>query len=1010
MNKFLAILKNKKILSFIAAGLAVLIVLISCSSIMISSKSEYDKYYNAAMAEKAEKKRLASLPLELKDISLNLVEGKRYYTDGVANPKKDDLEVIAHFTEKGQDFDRILESNDFEMTVAEGFAEKGGKIGVSYTYTPEKKEGEEADPTPVVKTAEIDVQLTKVVLESIFLEDKPYRIVYSDAMKFDVDGMSVLARYNNGHEAVIPASLLASEETGNLKAGSEAAVVSYTLDGVKKTVEVPVTVLPASEYTDGEVMSMKAEGEVVVKNGDDLTKVKPTIRATYVNGNRLILDKSAYDVKGNTETANFSNNCLLTCSLKKDKTIVCKAAATVRFSVEAEDTTLNSAVKKTVNEKSAVTNFAVKASLTFNINSKSLAKGKFTVSVANTSDTSVNLGRVLSMTVNGEFYPVSKLLATPENEDSYAEYQLPSVVLYSGDNEVQLKVVGGAKIAIDSFAYETKYEGAFYSSMGEYTEYNDDLSKLEVTAVSNWDSEQKPYMHGLCSDDTYVYAACTSWSADLRAILVKKYDPATSQLIAYSKNTPVESKEAFAGITYIDGKIIVFMANGTKYYTDAATLQDDWKEYTGFDIGTFKGAKIQDATYVAKRQAFVFRTGDNKISIVSKDGTPIKEFSLTRSGSPMRISVVNDYIFALYSSNGHYQPIVDQYNFEGKLLKQFEIVYDVSTVLGSVVTNTKNTNVQGIVAVNDSLYFSVLKFSTDNGGDQTKIIKVDYPEITDELEVNLSFGEYAAACERASATPAMTINNVTGTDWNKINGYSMGGVSDGEFYYLATNNGGNALSYVYKVNPETKEIVAKSSTITTGTAESGDNARLFIKDGVLYLVPAQQIPNKIFGLKLSEFNSNGVKFTEYPLPLKGVEAAKDITYSSEVDKYAAIVDSNLEIYSSDGTKQGDSVALWYSHMKASSVTNDDRFIYVSYCVNSQTETPIDVFDWTGKKITTFKVTGINLGNNASGDPFGYNIQAIFFHNGKLMASVCGWEGGTQFYHLFGVTLSMSALR
>ena len=119
---------TKKILSIVSIALAVIVVGVTWASVMLSSKSTYDEYYKQAIAEKEHKKYLNSLPLELKGISAELAEGKEYFTDGLASPKNEDLVVTAHFTEKGKDFDKYLRSDAYDMTVAEDFAEKGGKL------------------------------------------------------------------------------------------------------------------------------------------------------------------------------------------------------------------------------------------------------------------------------------------------------------------------------------------------------------------------------------------------------------------------------------------------------------------------------------------------------------------------------------------------------------------------------------------------------------------------------------------------------------------------------------------------------------------------------------------------------------------------------------------------------------------------------------------------------------------------------------------------------------------
>lgn len=66
-------------------------------------------------------------------------------------------------------------------------------------------------------------------------------------------------------------------------------------------------------------------------------------------------------------------------------------------------------------------------------------------------------------------------------------------------------------------------------------------------------------------------------------------------------------------------------------------------------------------------------------------------------------------------------------------------------------------------------------------------------------------------------------------------GYSMGGASDGKYLYLAVNTNGNRGTTLFKVDPISYEVIAKSTQFTVGDID-GDNSRLFIKDGILYCI------------------------------------------------------------------------------------------------------------------------------------------------------------------------------
>ena len=160
-------MKKRSLIKLISVAAAVATTAISATSLMVSSYNEYQEYYEKIQAEKEYQEYLNSLGLEFVNLTVELKDGVGYYTDGLARPKKDDVIVRAHFTEKGREFDKKVSTDDFTLEYDEDFATKGGKIKVTYSYQPAKEEGTEVAPDPIVKEAEIEVSLIKVALESL---------------------------------------------------------------------------------------------------------------------------------------------------------------------------------------------------------------------------------------------------------------------------------------------------------------------------------------------------------------------------------------------------------------------------------------------------------------------------------------------------------------------------------------------------------------------------------------------------------------------------------------------------------------------------------------------------------------------------------------------------------------------------------------------------------------------------------------------------------------------------
>lgn len=342
-------------------------------------------------------------------------------------------------------------------------------------------------------------------------------------------------------------------------------------------------------------------------------------------------------------------------------------------------------------------------------------------------------------------------------------------------------------------------------------------------------------------------------------------------------------------------------------------------------------------------------------------------------------------------------------NFKGKI-----IIPNSNEVMGNTVTKLSNTNVQGLVVFNDSLYFNVLKFSAANGGDSTLIIKADYPKLSEKLEFNFTIGEYIDYCNDKSLTPTLdseslgALNDVAG-------GYAMGGCSDGKYIYAAVNVGGNNVTRVHKYDLNNGKLVAASKNFNVATKD-GDNSRLFIKDGIIYCIgkDSEGKYGKLFELALDKFDDNAT-FKESTLSFESLGALKSAQYNQNFKKFALMVDNKLVITDEKQNVLCEGKTLSYPGFGASSLTADDKYIYVSYVTNNRSDLPMDVFDWEGNKIKTVLVPNFGLGNNSSGGSVYFNVQCIFVHNGKLYASVCSWDSGANKYNLFKINFDKSVL-
>lgn len=1002
---------SKKGVKIIAVSLALTVVAVTSISVMVPSYLDYQKYYSEVMSEREHQKYLDSLPLEFLGIEAKLNDGVEYFTDGKANPENDDFSVIAKFTEKGKDFEKVLRSDDFAISCPDDFAAKGGKIEVSYTYTPEAKEDEQVEP--ITKTAEVEVSLTKVAIKELKVTELPYRIYYSSDMEFDPSGMKLQGIFNNGHVVDLTANDISVETKGKLTSGLKEAKVSYEVEGIKVETNVPVTVINKDEYSDGEILSIANEGEVFANEGENVTNLNLNIRATYLNGNRLILNKDQYIIKSNVETASFLYNCVLSVYLKTNETINCKLVAGVKYFIEAEETTFTGFNKKEikVNEQNIKVLEDAKNgnTMSFKINSKGLSKGKLYMNLSNLTKEDILLDNIIDLKINDKYYPVTSYVKA--NEDYNFENNLLILpVLKNGENDISLtfKNMDNKKISIDNFTYITKYDGEIYTDLDQYLDIelkNNRSPNLTVSKFADWHNNNGAYGHGLCSDGEFIYSTRTGYSESTRAITVNKYDIKTGKLVASSPKTEAGSLESCAGVTYYEGKIIVYFADGRMYSIDKS-LSGTWTLFEDFKFEKLEKSVFKDVYFnTSKRKFAVF--ADSNVYVYNNDKKLATTISLNKeAGSLKRISGSNNYIFALFTNNGSYQPIVQVYDWNGKFVGRM-VVNNNSEVMGSVVTNLQNTNCQGIVEVNDQLYFNVLKFSTANGGDQTLMIKADYPKFNEKLNVVLNAGEYvdySITTGQAVSLTGKPVNGNYGLLDGTSGGYSMGGASDGKYLYLAVNTNGNYGTTLFKVDPVSYEVIAKSLQFSVGDVD-GDNSRLFIKDGVLYCIGHN---NKIFSIELSKFEEK-CKVTESTLTFSELGTLQSAYYNENIKKFALMIDGKVVITDENKNVLVDNISLALNQggFSVSSLTADDKYIYVSYVRNNANNVPFKVFTWDGKLVSTTSINGVTLGTNGTADR-NFNLQTVFTHNDKIYASVCSWDNGSKYY-LFSVDFDTTNL-
>ena len=148
------------------------------------------------------------------------------------------------------------------------------QTGVTISYT---EDG-------VTKTVEQGITVNKKGLTSIKVKQEPNKKIYIEGQNFESTGMKIEAIYNNGTTEEVSNYQVTNGR--NLKLGQTGVTISYTENGVTKTIEQPITVIK-KETLNIEVKNY----EVKKENGTEYiekimpnTSIETLIRSIVTNG------------------------------------------------------------------------------------------------------------------------------------------------------------------------------------------------------------------------------------------------------------------------------------------------------------------------------------------------------------------------------------------------------------------------------------------------------------------------------------------------------------------------------------------------------------------------------------------------------------------------------------------------------------------------------------------------------------------------------------------------------
>ncbi|HIW04144.1 MAG TPA: hypothetical protein H9692_05430 [Firmicutes bacterium] len=1006
--------KSRKFLSVLIIAVAVVVCAILILSIMIPSWVDYKGYYDAAVAEREHKKYLNSLPLELVGISASLNDGVEYFDNGKAAPKADDFEVMAHFTEKGQSRDTLLKSGEYTITVPENFSQSGGAVTVSYTWTPEAAEGETA--TPVTKTTDIPLSLTPVALDALRVTQKPYRVAYSNAMEFDPAGMEATAVYNDGSTKTVPVGVLDVETKGVLSAGTDSAYVAYTESGVTVRAAVPITVDNESEYSDGAPVAISVYDGVRVKEGTDPAGADVEVRATYINGNRLLME-GGYTLTGNTEVAELSKNCVITVSTEDSgASLTARTVAEVVKAAEAEDASFTAGEEKTVNaryyddgvltdggEATIVDNADT---LTFTVSSGAKVRTDLTVRVAVNAAEGEGAGRladVLALTVNGTEKPIDKNITVEASTDGtyiFRDFVIENTVLNAGDNEITLDFASAADcgytFGVDKIELSTKYEGTACSDAAEGVADNAATGSVSATKselMRIWHGNTE-YGHGMCTDGKYIYVSYTYYDATERQGWIVRYDPETGETVS-SARTDRYFIEKTAGITYYDGKVIMYKAGGGAMYVDCDSFTEgcQLQDYDGFSFEGLENAELYDVYQNKATGSFAVMTANNITLFNSEMKDPqIVPFVTDETGAtPKRMTGSNGYIFVNYSKNGIYTPILHVYDWSGKYIGR-TVIENTVAAMGDMVTDPANTNTQAILIDGDNVYFTMLKFAGTQSQSSTGYFRAAFEGVPEDRVFDERMNEYLLECVDTGSADDTKI--VLAKEWHGSRVYAHAMCSVGRYIYVA---------YTIYADVNRSAMVTRFDPVTGETVSSAQTGNLFLEkntgityyDGKIIIYKAGGGAMYVEEDKFAE----GCAFREYNdfnFEGLGSEPLRDVYWNEFERSFAVMSESGLRIYD-EYMKSPVTVTLAADETGANPkrMTGTDEYIFVNYSKDGIYTPVIHIYDWDGNHIGRVVVPNKPeyMGDTVTA-PTSSNTQAIAFHDGEMWFTMVIW-GGTN---------------
>lgn len=251
-----------------------------------------------------------------------------------------------------------------------------------------------------------------------------------------------------------------------------------------------------------------------------------------------------------------------------------------------------------------------------------------------------------------------------------------------------------------------------------------------------------PYMQSLASDGKYIFGIISKWAEQERDIVACSYD-LNGNLIATKELNESATLEQCCGLTVKDGKLIIFQNGGVeKSVTINAdgTFGANWEVYTGFKFAEINSTTpLQDVVYSKNLNRLYVKPydGTDTVYIYANDASATTNNTLLGTFklkiidgvSFTRMTISDNCVFANYTSNGIMYPLIAVYTIDGEYLYTSNISYTPEEASVGIdfpegeTFDVEHSNTQGILYLNDSIYFTSISFSTGYLRHKSAIVK-----------------------------------------------------------------------------------------------------------------------------------------------------------------------------------------------------------------------------------------------------------------------------------------------